>query len=249
MIDVHCHLLPGIDDGPQTMEESVALAQLAAQNGITHAVVTPHIHLGRWNNDALTIARLVNRLKLRLAHADIDLRLGMAAEVRLDAQIMQWLTQEKIPFLGTRNGKRVLLLELPHAHIPLGTDNLISWLLKRDIQPLIAHPERNKDVIRSVDKIRPLLRQGCLLQVTAGSVAGLFGKPAQRCARELLDMGAVFVLASDAHNAQHRAPDLISGRDAASEIVGAEMARQLVTTRPFELVASQFSALDNNASK
>lgn len=248
MIDVHCHLLPGIDDGPQTMEESITLAQLAVQNGITHAVVTPHIHLGRWNNEAITISHLMHQLQMRLTAANIPLQLGMAAEVRLDAQIMQWLAQDKIPFLGTYNGKRVMLLELPHANIPLGTDNLISWLLKRDIQPLIAHPERNKEIMRSVDKIRPLLRLGCLLQVTAGSVVGLFGKPAQRCARELLDMGAVFVLASDAHNVHNRPPDLISGRDAASEIVGAEMAHQLVTTRPFELVASQFSALNHSAS-
>lgn len=241
MIDLHCHLLPGIDDGPQTLEESLVLATLAVRNGITHAITTPHIHPGRWDNDRFQIARLTNRFRLRLAHAGIPLKLGMAAEVRVDAELMRRLADDKIPFLGHYNGKRVILLELPHSHIPLGTDNLIAWLLQRNIQPLIAHPERNKDVIRKLDSLKPLLRLGCLLQITAGSVTGRFGRPAQQRARQLLERDEVFAIATDAHNQRHRPPDLAQGRDAASAIVGRDRAHQLVHSNPLLLVAGQFS--------
>lgn len=240
MIDVHCHLLPGIDDGPKSMDESVDLARLAVKNGITHAVVTPHIHPGRWENDRLSIAELTNQFRQCLAAAGVPLAVGMAGEVRLDADIVELVTQNRIPFLGTYKNKRVLLLELPHSHIPLGAENLTAWLLQRDILPLIAHPERNKDVIRKLDKIRPMIEQGCLLQLTSGAVAGQFGKPAQQRARELLETGAVFVIASDAHNREHRPPDLVCGRDAASKVVGPDIAHQLVTTNPYQLVGSQF---------
>lgn len=239
MIDVHCHLLPGIDDGPKTMDESIELARLAVNNGITHAIVTPHMHAGRWDNECAGITQLTNQFRQRLAGAGVPLTVGMAAEVRLDAAIVEWVAHDRIPFLGMHGGKRVMLLELPHSHIPLGTENLIAWLLKRDIVPLIAHPERNKDVIRKLDSIRPLIEQGCLLQLTSGSVAGHFGKPAQQRSRELLEMGAVFVIASDAHNREHRPPDLASGRDAASNIVGAEIADQLVSGNPYSLMVSQ----------
>lgn len=242
MIDVHCHLLPGIDDGPKTMEESIDLARLAVKNGITHAIVTPHIHPGRWENDKLSITRLTHQFRQCLAEAGVQLSIGMAAEVRLDADIVEWVMQDRIPFLGTYDNKRVLLLELPHSHIPAGAENLTAWLLQRDIKPLIAHPERNKDVIRKLDRIRPMIEQGCLLQVTAGAVAGHFGNPAQQRARELLEMGAVFVIATDAHNCQHRPPDLARGRDAASKIVGIDIAHRLVTINPYSLVAKQFDA-------
>lgn len=241
MIDLHCHLLPGIDDGPQTMEESIELADLAARNGITHAIATPHIHPGRWNNDRFLIARLCDRFRLRLAHAGIPLKLGMAAEVRVDAELIHWLAQDKIPFLGCYKNKQVLLLELPHHQIPLGTDNLISWLQQRDIQPMIAHPERNKDVIRRLDNLFPIIRQGCLLQITAGSITGRFGKPAQQRARQLLEMDLVFAIASDAHNRQHRPPDMAQGRDATRDIVGSAQAHKLVDTHPMQLVSSQFA--------
>ena len=244
MIDVHCHLLPGIDDGPATMAESIELARLAVRNGITHAVATPHIHAGRWNNDRLGIERLARQFRQELRRAGVRLLVAAAAEVRLDAAILTWVEQDKLPFLGEYKGRRVLLLELPHGRIPLGTDNLTQWLLQRNIQPLIAHPERNKDVIRKLDKLRPLIKQGCLFQLTSGAVAGQFGEPARQRARELLDLGAVHVIASDAHNKGPRPPDLASGRDAASEVVGPELALKMVTTHPWQLTCRQFDNLE-----
>lgn len=242
MIDLHCHFLPGIDDGPQTLEDAIELAWMAVRNGITHTIVTPHIHPGRWNNHREQITRRFQRFRSQLAQAGVPLQLGMAAEVRVDAELIHWLRHNRIPFLGRHDGKQVMLLELPHSHIPPGTDNLVTWLLQRDILPLIAHPERNKDVIRRLDSLQPLLDLGCLLQITAGSITGQFGRPAQKRAIQLLERDVVFAIATDAHNSRHRPPDLAQGRDAVSAMLGAAKAQQLVATNPLQLVAWQFSA-------
>src|SRR5690606_29549077 len=122
----------------------------------------------------------------------------------------------------------VFLLEFPHSHIPPGSDKLVRWLLDRRILPMIAHPERNKDIMRKFDKVQPFIEMKCLLQLTAGSVAGDFGEAAQMTARKLLETGKVSILASDAHNVTHRPPRLDHGRDAAAEIVGEEMAEKMV---------------------
>jgi len=244
MIDIHCHLLPGIDDGPKTLDQAIELAERAVENGITHAVLTPHIHPDRYANTAQSIAQSVESFRQALQQHQVPLRLGYAAEVRLGIELLGMIEEEEIPFYGESEGYRVLLLELPHSHVPVGADNLVRWLLDRKIQPLIAHPERNKDIMRKFDKVLPFIEMGCLFQLTAGSVAGEFGDPAQLTARALLETGSVTVLASDAHNITHRPPRLDHGRDAAAEIVGEELARQMVYEKPLSLVASQFPDLE-----
>jgi len=157
VIDLHCHLLPGIDDGPKGMAAAVALAQQAVADGITHAVVTPHIHHGRWENSIAGISAGLSTFRDALAQASVPLTLGMAGEVRVGPEILSMLPANELPFLGEFDGRRVLLLELPHSHIPPGTDKIIGWLLKQNILPMIAHPERNKDVLRKLEKIQPLV--------------------------------------------------------------------------------------------
>ncbi len=240
MIDIHCHLLPGIDDGPDTLEQALELAQLAADNGITHAVVTPHIHPGRWENSRQIIEEHWTRFKDAVAAAAIPLQLGFAAEVRLSPEVLQMVANEQIPFHGEVEGYQILLLELPHSHVPPGSDNLTRWLLDRKIRPMIAHPERNKGIMRNLDQLEPFVEQGCFFQVTAGAAAGLFGDPARETAEAILRQGCVTVLASDAHNLNHRPPRLDHGRDAAAAILGEEAANALVTTAPMSIVSKQF---------
>jgi protein-tyrosine phosphatase len=110
----------------------------------------------------------------------------------------------EIPFFGEVNDEKVFLLELPHSRVPTGSDKLIQWLLDRKIRPMIAHPERNKDIMRKLDKIQPFVQMGCLFQLTSGSIAGSFGESALETSRNLLEMGCVTVIASDAHNLAHR---------------------------------------------
>lgn len=236
MIDLHCHLLPGIDDGPETMEEALALAAHAVRSGIVRSVVTPHVHVGRYENDLASIAADLERFRTELERRHIPLELGLGGEVRLGEGIISMVMEERVPFLGERDGYRIMLLELPHSHVPVGSDKFVDWLLKQKIRPMIAHPERNKDVHIDINRITPFVSMGCWLQVTAGSVTGNFGEPSRKRAVQLLERGWVSILASDAHNLEHRPPELEPGRRAAAAIVGEKESWKLVRDNPLAIV-------------
>lgn len=241
MIDLHCHLLPGIDDGPATPAEALALCRMAVADGITHAIVTPHIHPGRWPNTKQTIARDCARLQRALHKREIPLQVGFAAEVRLSDAILQQVENDEIPFYGEVEGYRVMLLEFPHGQIIPGSDKLVQWLLARNIRPLIAHPERNKQVMKDPNQIQPFIDAGCWLQVTAGSVLGDFGERAQTIASQLLEANQVTVLASDGHNTRARKPVLSRAFEHIAEHYGEARARMLLLENPSRIAAAQFS--------
>jgi protein-tyrosine phosphatase len=232
MIDIHCHLLPGIDDGPENLKQSLALAGIAVADGIQKSIVTPHIHTDRYENEQHSITRAVITFRQQLDVHHIPLEIGFAAEVRIGPEIVPMLEEGRIPFLGKLDGDDVLLLELPHSHIPVGSEKFTAWCLARNIRPLIAHPERNRDVMRDINRLAPFVEQGCMLQLTAQSVAGGFGDRAHERAIEMLERGWVSVLGSDAHNEQYRPPVLSAGRDAAAAIVGEAAARAMVEDLP-----------------
>lgn len=236
MIDLHCHLLPGIDDGPESLAEALDMARIAVANGIEAAHVTPHLHPGRWDNDLSKIAAAVDAYRAALAEAGIPLALGFAAEVRLDYEILPLIEAGRVPFLGTLEGYRVMLLEFPHSHVPVGADKFVAWLLARNIRPMIAHPERNKDLMRDPDRLEPFVRAGCLLQITADAITGGFGELCALRAREFLQHGWVSVIASDAHDTTDRPPRIAPGRDAAALIVGEEEALRLTRGTPLRIV-------------
>ena len=242
MIDLHSHLLPGLDDGARTLDEALGLARIAVADGISRSVLTPHIHPGRYDNDLRSIREAFDQLEGALERHRIPLEIGMAAEVRISMEMLTLIDQGRIPFLGVEGDFSILLLEFPHSHILPGTEKMVSVLLERGIRPMIAHPERNKDVIRRLDKIEPFVRAGCMLQVTAGSVAGDFGPLARQRAIEMLERGWVEVLASHAHNAEFRPPRLEPGRAAAARVVGEAASWRLVRERPAELSRSLFAA-------
>jgi protein-tyrosine phosphatase len=236
MIDLHCHLLPRVDDGPDTLEEALLLARLAVANGITHSVVTPHIHPGRYENQLSTLQPALAAFREALAEQQINLQLTLGSEVRLSVEAIAMIEQGEVPMLGEENGFRIMLLEFPHSHVLPGSDKLVRHLLDRKIRPMIAHPERNKDVMRSLDKVLPFVEAGCLLQVTAGSMVGNFGAQAQQRAVEMVERGWVTVLASDAHNAKYRPPELEPGRAAAARLIGEAAANDLVAGRPASIL-------------
>lgn len=241
MIDLHNHLLPGIDDGAPDLETALQLARLAVQDGITHLVCTPHIHPGRYDNTPASIAAARAQLVAGLQEAGIPLQVAAAAEVRFGMELMLGIEQNAIPFLGEWQGKQVLLLELPHSEVPFGAERLTEWLLQHNIMPMIAHPERNKGVMRCPRKLKPFLEQGCLLQVTASAVSGHFGEPARLIAHALLEYGLVSILASDAHNVQHRPPALAEGMEYAARIVGDIQAERLVIDTPWKIARGHFA--------
>lgn len=227
MIDIHCHFLPGIDDGPVTMDEAVELARTAVADGITFSMLTPHIHPGRWDNDAAGIRAAVATFSAAVREAAVPLEIGFAAEVRLTDLIFSQLEALQLPFLGEQDGYSLLLLEFPHSHLIPGSERFVQWLLQRGVRPVLAHPERNKAIMRDPALIEPFIEAGCLLQVTAASLTGRFGAPAEQVALQLLDADRISFVASDAHNLRARPPVLSEAFALVGARKGSAVAEQL----------------------
>ena len=232
MIDLHCHLLPGIDDGARDLDDALAMARLAVARGTTHMVLTPHIHPGRWENRRDTISKACQALQSALDDNAIALQLSFAGEVRLSEQLQGQIKREEIPFLGSYEGDKVMLLEFPHSHVLPGSERLVKWLRSQGIRPMIAHPERNREIMVNLNALRPFVELGCLVQLTAGAIVGRFGEPAARAAHGLLEAGVVSVIASDGHNQGVRKPVMDHGREWIARHLGVASAVMLAEETP-----------------
>lgn len=241
MIDLHNHLLPGLDDGPAAMDEALALARLALADGVTHLLCTPHMNPGVYDNDAEGINAGLKAYREALQSVGIDLAVAAAAEVRFGLELMQQAEAGTLPFLGRWQGQDVLLLEFPHTELPFGAERLTEWLLERDIRPMIAHPERNRDLLNSPERLQLFVDQGCLLQVTANALDGRFGDRSQALAAQLVIDGVVHCLASDAHNTHSRPPCMSAGAAAVEALAGAEAAAALTHENPWEIARWHFT--------
>ena len=241
MIDIHTHILPGIDDGAKDLTESLALLKLAENDGITHMVATPHIHVGRFNNAAAQIQNDLESLKREAHKEGINVKLAAAAEVRLDIELMAMVMANKLPFIGKIADKNVLLLELPHSHMPQGYDKFIQWLAKQNIRVIIPHPERNRDIQSNLYYIQHLNQLGCDFQLTASSIEGEWGESAQTIALQMLQDGLVNYVASDAHSVKRRPPILSQARKTVAQLLGEERATALFVTNPLQLTESLFN--------
>jgi protein-tyrosine phosphatase len=236
LIDLHSHILPGIDDGARSLDIALQMAQQAVDGGVRHMVCTPHIHKGYFDNTLNTIRHAFNEFQNAIADASIPLSLSYAAEVRVNELIPIWFKQKELPFLGEYNGKHILLLEMPHSHIPQGLEVLIKWLLKNNVQPLIAHPERNRELLAEQHKFSWLQRQGCMFQVTAGALTGRFGDKVEDFALSMMRNKALHVVASDTHDLVRRPNDM----QAAYEVVSTfshDFAQETFVTRPGAIVS------------
>ena len=239
MIDLHCHYLPGIDDGARDMREAMTLARASAENGITHAVLTPHVYAGRWDNTASRIAPVFAEFVSNLERERIDLSVSLGGEVHLLPEAIDWFERGELPFLGGWRGLRVVLLEMPDGQVPVGAIRVAEYFLARGVVPMIAHPERNKEVMRDIRRIEPFLQVGCLLQLTAASVCGWFGAPAHRTAHELIGAGWAFAVSTDAHNLAHRPPVLAEARQVLDQTFGPDAAFALTERNPGAVVAER----------
>lgn len=237
MVDLHSHLLPGMDDGPETLDQAMALVEHAVSAGIVRSIVTPHVLPGRYENTLPGIREAATRFRAHLNERGIPLEIGYAAEVRIGPDVLMLADEGALPTLGSVDGYGIVLLEFPDSHIPPGSDKLVATMLEKKLRPLIAHPERNKDVMRDVEKIAPFVHCGCWLQLTAGSTTGVFGPRCLEVSRQLLLRGWATVLASDAHNIVAREPELEPGRRAAERIVGESASWTLVRDMPARITA------------
>ena len=240
MIDIHNHLLPGVDDGAADLEEALAMARLAQADGITHLLCTPHMHPGLYDNTAAGIEAVLARYREALEAEGVALAVGAAAEVRFGLEVMALAQSGELPLLGEWRGSQVFLLEFPHTEVPVGAERLTEWLVGRGFLPMIAHPERNRHIISDIGRLGPFLSQGCLTQVTASALTGQFGPQSQARAEQLVLDGQATCIASDAHNTTNRVPCLAAGARAAAALVGQDAAKTLVHDNPWAIVKGHF---------
>lgn len=207
MIDIHCHLLPGVDDGPATMDEAVRMARIAEADGTDTIVVTPHQRHERWPNE--------DRDRLEAAFRDLRAAVGptprllLGAEIAVDSELLDDLAHPRrgayiLPMAGTSH----LLLEFPWEKRSADPRGVVHELLLMGFTPIIAHPERIGWLAADLPALHAMVERGALLQITAMSVTGRFGRRAQAASERLLDAGLVHFLASDGHDLSARPPSI-----------------------------------------
>jgi tyrosine-protein phosphatase YwqE len=238
MLDLHAHILPGIDDGPRTTEDALLLLRALQDEGVQHVVATPHIYPGVYDNTPERIAQVFTAFRQDAEAAGLTLGMSWGAEVRLCPEVLDWLDAGTLVPLGQGdNGRRTVLLEMPDGQVPVGADRLVARLVSRGWQPLIAHPERNRQVMEHPTALEPLLAAGAVFQLTAASLLGDFGQRAQAAAQRLLALdGAVMAVASDTHNLKGRRPQMKAARAWLVEQFGEARAHDLTERQPARLV-------------
>lgn len=238
MIDIHSHILPGVDDGVQTLEDGLAMLRIAAAGGVTTQVLTPHLHPGRFDNTLEFLQQRFESFSEAVENAGIDIELRLAAEVHIGPEIMAMVTNDTLPWLGEYRGMKTFLLEFPLTSTPAGSINLVHWLIKHDVLPVIVHPERCREWQDHPERLAPYFEAGCPLQITGASLLGQFGTSAKTLAVEILESATEFVIATDCHNLAYRPPDLSQALGAASNIIGPTLARKATSDQPRALLGS-----------
>jgi protein-tyrosine phosphatase len=233
MIDTHLHILPGVDDGPQTIEEAVDLARVLVQEGVHAAVATPHYNDEFPQRSAAEIKVRVNELQQVLDYEEIPLHLFSGHEVLIKPGLVEDIQAGR---LATLNGSRYLLLELWNNTWLPETDRTIFELRAFGITPILAHPERYRILQKDLERIASLLRQGVLIQITASSLVGMQGRTAQHTAEMLLKRGLVHCIASDAHGLHRRPPAIVQGLRQATLIIGKMKTEQLIEGYPMMII-------------
>lgn len=198
LIDLHCHLLPGVDDGSKDLEMSLEMARAAVKQGISHIVLTPHHMDSTYVNHKADVLAKTATFQQALTAAQIPLTVFAGQEVHLTGDLLKALKADDILFLDAN--AHYLLLELPHSGVPAYTREIIFALQTQGIVPVIAHPERNHGIQKDPDKLYDFMQMGCLAQLTASSYVGVFGDAVEKLTAKIINSGMGTAFASDAHN-------------------------------------------------
>ena len=230
MIDIHSHFVWGLDDGPSSIDDSLAMLRVAADDGITDIVATPHFNAQYPFQPDL----LRSHVQELAGHTAGKPAIHYGCEFQLTSDNLGPLLEN--PFAFTINGGPYLLVELPNSHIAKHTESFLTRLVDARIVPVLVHPERNVLVLRDLDRLERWVELGCLVQVTALSITGGFGGAPKSGAIRLLDRGLVHSVASDAHDPSYRPPILSAAYDAVRARAGQEAADLLLTDHPRDMV-------------
>jgi protein-tyrosine phosphatase len=235
LIDLHCHILPGIDDGASDIAVSLDMAEAFVADGVTDVACTPHILPGLYHNSGPQIRQSVQQLQQILDERGIPLRLVTGADNHVVPDFVAALRTGRLLALADT---RYVLVEPPHHVAPPRLEELFFSLTAAGYVPILTHPERLSWINTHYAAIKRLAGSGVWMQITAGSLSGAFGRNARYWAERMLDEGRVSILATDAHDTRQRPPNLSEGRDLAAARVGAAEAEHLVVTRPRGVLAN-----------
>lgn len=202
MIDIHSHILPGVDDGARTIEDALAMGRAAVDEGITTIVATPHHKNGSYDNPTHQILAAVEQLNELFIKEHLPLKVLPGQEVRVTGELLKdYETGEIVPLAGD---SRYVLIEFPANHVPKYAEQLLFDVQLKGLVPVIAHPERNAEIAERPDFLYQLVKKGALVQLTAASIAGHFGKNIKKLSLQLIEANLAHVIASDAHNTTNR---------------------------------------------
>jgi protein-tyrosine phosphatase len=230
-VDIHNHILWGLDDGARTKEDTLSMARMAIDNGITHVIATPHHQNGIYNNPYEIVMERVEEANELLKEHSLPLTILPGMEIRLYGDIIHDFQRVERTLLALNDGNRYILIELPDDHVPRYTSKLLFDLQVEGFVPIIAHPERNREIREQPNMLHKIVEKGALTQLTAGSVLGLFETELQKFSRSLIEHDLVHLIASDAHNTAHRGFALKQAYKWINENIGREY------TKTFEINA------------
>lgn len=233
MIDLHCHLLPGLDDGARDLDEALAMARAMAQEGVRVVAATPHVH-PRYRTPVAEMERALAELRQALAAAGVELDVRPGGEIALDE--LRGLPAGERARFGLGGNPRLLLLEFPLHGWPLELESTVRELAREGVRCVLAHPERNPDVQEDPARLERLVELGAVPQLTAAALDGRMGKRQSTCAFALLERKLAFLVASDAHTPGVRAAGLSAARRAVHDDA---LARWLTEAVPNALLAGE----------
>lgn len=237
MIDIHSHVLPGVDDGAPDLDVALDMLTIAVEDGITAIAATPHFIDGSFAPTGPQVLEGVELLRQAAAKRGLPIAIHAGHEVRAAAGLVERVRTGEILALDRRG--RYLLLEMTGSQVPEWMDQLVFELEVAGITAVIAHPERNTGIIRNPMRLHALIEKGCRTQLTTGSLLGHFGKHAAATSRVLLACDMVHVVASDAHDARFRTPSLAAARRVVEETAGAGVGEALFVTNPRAILAGE----------
>jgi protein-tyrosine phosphatase len=220
MIDLHCHILPGIDDGAQSLSDSINMARKAVEQGIHTIVATPHHMNNKFENPKHSIIESVEKLNTILIEEKIQLKVLPGQEVRIHGEMLEgYKAGEILPV----NHTPYVLVEFSSNHVPRYTEKLFYDLQMNGLIPVIVHPERNQEIIERSDILYQLVKKGALTQVTAASISGDFGKKIKNFSLQLIEANLTHFIASDAHNTTKRTFKMREAFDVIEKKYGIDM--------------------------
>jgi len=238
MVDVHCHILPGLDDGPKTVNDALWMCSIAAEDGISTIVATPHMLNGIYSVTPADILAGVQRLNEACRAKNLPIEILPGADIYIDSDLPRLLADEQLMTVANRFGH--LMLELPEESVPAHLHDLLFELQLAGVTPIISHPERNYAIQQDIHLLYQLVEAGNLTQITAGALTGQFGSVVQKTALQITKAGLAHLIATDAHDTQRRRPVLSQARKLVEQLLSPEDAELMTSGRARDIIDGKY---------